>query len=83
MNQNFTMAPGPAPPTGDDTDEPDDEDADDEIPDDDEPITDDDVEIPVRRPLSVTLADFFGSTWIIWVIGFVIIGIVVYRGRRR
>lgn len=88
MNQNFTMVPGPAPPAPpvggvvtDDTDEPDDEDAD-EIPDnEDEPITDE--EIPLRRPLSATLADFFGSTWVIWVIGFIIIGIVVYRGRRR
>lgn len=37
-------------------------------------------EPPLRRPLSATLADFFGSTWLIWVIGSVIIGIVVYRG---
>lgn len=80
MNQNFTMAPGPAPPA-DDTDEPDDEDAD-EIPDEeDEPIIDE--EPLLRRPLSATLADFFGSTWLIWVIGFIIIGIVVYRGTRR
>lgn len=82
MNQNFTMVPGPAPPTPPgvvtyDTDEPDDED----IPDDgDEPI---DEKLPPRRPLSATLKDFFGSTWLIWVIGFTIIGIVVYRGMRR
>jgi hypothetical protein len=88
MNQNFTMVPGPAPlaPPGgavvtDDTDEPDDEDAN-ELPyDEDEPITDE--ELPAERPLSATIAEFFGSTWVIWVIGFVIIEIIFYRGMRR
>ena len=78
MNQNFTMAPGPAPPappTGDDDTDESDDDA--EIDEEDE-----DDEQPLRRPLSATLADFFGSTWLIWVIGFVIIGIVVFRRRR-
>lgn len=80
MNQNFTMAPGPTPGGGGDTDEPDDEDAD-TVP--GEPIIDDEELPPRRRPLSATLTDFFGSTWLIWVIGFVIIGIVVYRGMRQ
>jgi hypothetical protein len=82
MNQNFTMAPGPAPPAppggGVVTDEPDDDDED--ADEDAEPIIDE--ELP-RRPLSATLADFFGSTWVIWVIGFIIIGIIVYKGMKR
>jgi hypothetical protein len=54
----------------DDTDEPDEEDAD-EIPEED-PIIDKE---PLRR--------VFGSTLLIWLIGFVIVGIAVYRVMRR
>jgi hypothetical protein len=88
MNQNFTMVPGPAPPGGgnvvtnnidEDTDEiSDDEDADEIF--DEELITDE--ELFLKRPLLATFTDFFRATWFIWVIGFVIIGIMVYKKRR-
>ena len=85
MNEEFTMAPGPpppAPPGGvvtDDTDEPDDEDADDlPLDEEDDPLD----EVP-RRPVSAALGEFFRSTWLIWVIGFVIIAIVVSRDMNR
>ncbi|UUT40486.1 hypothetical protein [carnivorous sponge associated iridovirus] len=75
----FSMAPGPPPPVPvvvpDDTDEPDDEDADD-VPDEDE-----DEETSSGSFSSV--ADFFGSTWIIWLIGLGIIGIIIFKNKNR
>ncbi len=69
MNQNFTE---PA-----DTDEPDEEDADE--------IQEDyiDKDDKIKEPSLRRFADFFGSTLLIWLIGFVIVGIVVYRVMRR
>ncbi len=80
MNTDFTLVPGPEPPTPptEDEDEDEDEDVDDIVPIEDDEILDDG---PLRRPMAKTLSDFFKSTWLIWVIGFVIIGVIVYRKR--
>lgn len=83
MNENFTMAPGPAPPTPpDDTDEPDDEDAN-ELEDEHEDEDEDEPENwnPPRIPLSTKLVDFFKHTWLIWLLGALVIGIVIYKNR--
>jgi hypothetical protein len=78
MNQDFTMVSGPPVVTDDDVVVDDDENVDVE---DDENVDVEDDEFEEDLSWSSKLADFFGYTWLIWVIGFIIVGIVMYRYR--
>lgn len=74
MNEEFTLTPGPPVPVQDKDKDTDDDD--DDAADQDQEQDPEDYEPTELRQVG----QFFRSTWIIWVIGFVIIAIVLYRG---